>query len=175
MSVSLKRVLSRWGVRVVTAGASGPIPHWVFEWGAGLERQVDALRLAYIGEKEFYAPTKLLDPETFSDAKDSLNALLPKFQSMLRAKFGERYHAVMSQTSTRIYYFFSAPSALESFSISLLVKHGNVHLALGYVPARLVGQGLDYSKMVEEQENVGDPDLTGLALMRLTRKLLSRV
>lgn len=175
MSVFGRRVASRWGLRVVTSANPRPIPQWVFDWGADLDRRISAVHLAYIGEKDDYSVTHILDTEAFEAAKESLNALLPKFRAMLQAKFHETYYADVSQTSTRVYYFFSANSELESFAITLAVRQGDVFLALGYVPAHVSQHSLDYSKAIEVSERIQDPDMAGLALMRLTRKLLVRI
>ena len=133
------------------------------------------MRLAYIGERDDYSVTTVLDPEAFDTAKDSLNALLPKFQNLLRVKFHEHFTAHISQTRNRIYYFFTGTSQLESFAITLTVHQGQTFLSLGYVPHHVETGELDHSKRVEFSERGYDPDLVGLSLMRLTKKLLSKV
>lgn len=167
-----RKVASRWCLRVVSASPQLPLPPIVIAWGDAI---FHSMRVAYIGERDDYSVTPILDPETFTTAKYSLNGLLPKFQDLLRAKFHERFTAHISQAKNRIYYFFSGTSQLESFAITLTVHHGQTFLSLGYVPHHVETGELDFARKVEVSERASDPEVVGLSLMRLTKRLLSRI
>lgn len=163
-----RKVASRWAFEWARGPTPPVIPAWVEEWGNRV-----ASRIA------FYDDTVDVQVRTeedlLQDAKDSVNIMLPKFLGALYSKFRERYHANASQTKTRISYFFSARHALETFALTVIVKQATVTLALTYIPNGVSTMSPDWSKAIEEQVRVDDPELAGLTLMRLTRKVLGRL
>ncbi len=163
-----RRVASRWAFEQACGPNPPVIPQWVGEWSDRVASRV-----------AFYDNTVDVQVRTEEDllqeAKDSVNIMLPKFLGALSQKFHERYHANASQTKTRINYFFTARHALETFALAIIIKQATVMLALTYIPNGVSTMQPDWSKAIEEQVRVDDPELAGLSLMRLTRKVLSRV
>jgi len=169
-----RKVAARWAFKQALGPNPPAIPAWVFEWGDRL-----TTKIAYLDTKQFDDTTDMRawrpDNEIFQDAKESVNILLPKFLDLLRRSLHEQYHANASQTGNRIYYYFASNHSLETISLSVIVKRGVVLLALAFIPHGLTNDRPDYSKTIEEQERISDPELAGLALMRLARKVLARV
>jgi hypothetical protein len=91
-----------------------------------------------------------------------------------RSKFNERFHMNASATSTRIFYFFAPNHPLENVAVSLMVKRQKVLLSVTYVPLDLQG-AIDHRGIIEFKELVQDPEMAGLSLMRLARKVLGHV
>lgn len=125
-----------------------------------------ANKIAFVGEG---------DAEIFREAKTSLHILLPKFIELLHRSLHERYSMNASQSGTKLFYFFQASDPIDAFSLHLSVRGGRAFLALGYVPYGLTSGKPDYGRAVEEQSEVDDPELAGLTLMRMARKLLTRI
>jgi len=148
------------------AGYNPPIPAWFMEWGT---------KAAFVGE----IPDEELgdirsEDELFDLARDSIAILLPKLLDALRKKFHERYHMNASLGHKTLFYFFESPNALEAIGLTLSIRNRHVFLNMLYAPYDL-NDKIDYSKKVEVKTTVSDPDLAGLALMRLVRDLLSKV
>jgi len=163
-----RRVAARWGLRVATAGAIHQVPAEAIEW---------ANRLAFIGELDDYSVTPIHTTieDLFQDAKESVEALLPNFLSLLRSKLHDTYHAAVSRSGKRIYYFFQSKDPIDAFAVNLLVQHEDVYLVVGYVPLDLTTGKMNYSKATQYHTIIGKPDLAGLTMMRMTRALLSRI
>lgn len=164
-----KKVAARWGLRAAL-GATSSVPSWVVAWGDGWGTKLSA-RVALLSDLPGY---KLSDVEVFAQAQESLHILLPKFQALLYSKLQERFSASVSRSGTRAYYFFSSDSELETFAITMMVRRGVVDLVLGYVPISVSGHP-NYDQAIEEHERVIDPEMAGLALMRVTRKIFNLI
>jgi hypothetical protein len=166
-----RRVAARWGRSVAMSGENPVIPAWVFEWGDALVKTAYA-DIVYKTVPEM--PAVQTDEQIFDLARESIDILLPKFVELLHAKFREKFHANVSATRQRIFYFFAPHNPLENIAVSMMVKQAKVILSVAYVPVDLHGKA-DHRAMIEARELVQDPEMTGLALMRLGRKVLSRV
>lgn len=156
-----QRIASRFGFKTAMKGWNPFIPDWVVKWS---ERT--SFKVAYYSER---------DQGIFQTSKDSINTLLPKFLDALHKAYRDRFHMNASQSGTSIYYFFSPKNPIETFALHLMVRGGKAHLALGYMPHGVTSGHPDYSKVVEERVVIDDPEVAGLAFMRMARKLLSRV
>lgn len=159
------------------AGPNPPIPAWVYAWGSS----VDAadIKVAYADVSPLHKtlpglPAAKTDEQLFNDARESIAILLPNFLKLLHSKFNEKFHMNSSASGTRIYYFFATNHPLENVAVTLGVRGGRMFLSVLYVPVDLHGR-VDYRKSIELKEDVQDPELAGLALMRLGRKVLGRV
>ena len=154
-----RKVAAQWGFRQAMAGWNPPIPSWVF---------------SRFGFKEAFAPSDS-DQETFQLAKESVNIMLPKLQDLLFRRIGDRYFMNASQRKTEVFYFFAPRAPIDTFSVHLAVRGGRVLLNIGYVPYTLDTNRPDFSKSVEVKGMATDPELAGLSLMRLCRKILSQI
>lgn len=163
-----RKVAARWGLTKVSSASA--IPGWVVAWGDAWAAKL-ASRVALFSDLPGY---NLSDQEVFAQAQESLHILLPKFQALLYSKLQEKFSASISRSGTRSYYFFSSDGAMETFALTLVVRRGVVDLVLGYVPIGISGHP-DYSKAVEEHERVIDPEMAGLSLMRVTRKIFNLI
>jgi len=110
----------------------------------------------------------------FDDAKLSIEIMLPSVLKTLGKKFGDRFYMNATQQKNKLYYYFSGQPALETFALTLSTQGGSTLLWLGYIPNKITG-GADFKRAMHEAVRVQDPEMTGLALMRLLRKLLSRI
>jgi hypothetical protein len=163
-----RTVAARWGLKVATAGARHSVPAEAIAW---------ANRFAFIGELDDYSVTPVhhTDAELFQDARDSVEALLPNFLGLLYSKLHEHYHAAVSKSGTRIYYFFQAHDPIDAFAVNIIMHQGELYLVVGYVPYNVAKDRMDYSKAIQYHTIVGNPDLAGMTMMRLARSLLARV
>jgi hypothetical protein len=166
-----RRVAARWGWSVATAGEQPAIPAWVVEWG---DRTFAAsLKTAYADTLPGM-PAVQTDQQLFQTARESISILLPHFLALLQAKFKERYTMNASASGTRIYYYFASKHPLETIALTMVVHQHRIFMSLMYAPIDLHGH-VDYKRAVEMKEFVEDPELAGLALTRLGRKVLARV
>ncbi len=166
------------------AGPNPPIPAWVAQWADGV--QAVAVKTAYADEgylrdlpfqkthPSIPVPPIKTDKQLFDEARESIAILLPNFLALLKQKFKESFSMNASAAGTRIYYFFAPKHPLENIAITLGVHRGRTFLSVLYVPVDLHGH-VDHKKAVEIKEDVQDPELAGLALMRVARKVLARV
>lgn len=166
-----RRVAARWGRKVAMAGENPPIPAWVFEWGDALVKTAYA-DIVYKTVPEM--PAVQTDEQIFDLARESIDILLPKFVALLHAKFREKFGMNVSATRQRIFYFFAPHNPLENIAVSLMVKQGKVILSVAYAPVDLHGN-VNHRGIIEMKELVQDPEMAGLALMRVGRKVLARV
>jgi len=177
-----RRVAARWGWSVATAGEQPTIPAWVFEWG---DRTFNAaIKTAYADDGYVHhleldktvpsMPVVPTDQQLFQTARESIAILLPHFLGLLYGKFKERYTMNASASGTRIYYYFASKHPLESIALTMVVHQHRIFMSLMYAPIDLHGL-VDYKRAVEMKEFVEDPELAGLALTRLGRKVLARV
>jgi hypothetical protein len=151
-----RKVASRWGYLLATREAP-TIPKWA------LERAF--VRLAFLDEEE---------TDSLQLAKESVNILLPKFLDLLHKAQGETYYMNASGSHGRIFYYFSPKHPVDSFHLMLGSRRERVILNLSYMPHRLDGSP-DFQNSVQLVQGVEDPELAGLALMRLGRQLLTRI
>ena len=112
------------------------------------------------------------DEKIFKEARDSLEILLPKLLDLLYRTFKDRFHMNASGGKSRIFYYFATKDPLENIALTLGIKAHMPYLSMMYVPTALHG-GADYKRGIEFKEVVEDPELAGLTMMRLARKLLS--
>lgn len=166
------------------AGPNPPIPAWVTVWADRV--QAEAIKTAYADNGYLHdlqlqkthpsipVPKIKTDQELFAEARESIAILLPNFLALLKSKFKDKFDMNASATGTRIYYFFSPKHPLENIAVALGVHNHRCFLSVLYAPVNLHG-AVDYTRAIEVKENVEDPELAGLALMRLGRKVLARV
>ena len=164
---SALRIAARWGFKVAMEGYNPPIPSWVYEWGGR------SLRLAYREMRMPAIKDPLEDVETFKTARDSLEALLPNLLSLLHRTLKDQFHMNASADKNRIYYYFASKDPLENLALTLGIKGHMAYLSMLYVPMGLNGAA-DYKKAIEFRDLVDDPELAGLAMMRLARKVLGQ-
>lgn len=155
----VKRVVARWNFRVAMSGYRPAIPSWVFE--------------RYATKAAFQSNPKI-DAALLDAGRDSIGALLPSFLAFLRRSLGDRYSMNSSVSANNIFYFFEPPQPIDSVAVHLGARGGKLFLEVSYLPHELKG-GVNLSKIVEEKVVVEDPDLVGLFMMRLIRKVLARV
>jgi hypothetical protein len=142
------------------SGYRPKIPSWVFE--------------RYSSKEAFQSDPKT-DAILLNDGRDSISALLPTFITYLRKTLGDRYSMNASATSRDIFYFFEPPHPIDSVAVHLGVRGGRLMLNVSYLPQEISGNGVNLSKIVEDQAIITDPDMAGLFLMRLIKKILSKV
>lgn len=165
------------------AGPNPPIPAWVVSWAERVH--ADAIKTAYADDRGYLhqvqfdktlpsMPVVKTDHQLFDEARESIAILLPNFLNLLKQKFKDKFDMNASAAGTRIFYFFSPKHPLENIAVSMGVHQHRIFMGVLYAPVDLHGS-VDYSRAVEAKENVEDPELAGLALMRLGRKVLGRV
>lgn len=147
-----RRIVAAWGRQVAFSGWKPEIP-------------TEALILAYSLDTE--------EGVLLSEAKDSVGALLPKLLDAIRKHMGDRYHVNASEARGRIFYFFAPRQPVDAFNLTLSVQGDMAHLSFGYIPYKLNGK-LDIANMKSEKAVI-EPDLAGMAMMRLVRNLLGRI
>ena len=177
-----RRVAARYCWSIAMAGPNPPIPAWVTAWAEGVEAA--NVKTAYADNGYLHQvqldktipsmPAVKTDHQLFEEARESIAILLPNFLNLLKQKFKDKFDMNASATGTRIYYFFAPRLPLENIAVSLGVHNHRIFLSVLYAPVDLHG-AVNYSKAIEAKENVEDPELAGLALMRLGRKVLGRV
>jgi hypothetical protein len=110
----------------------------------------------------------------FDDAKLSMEVMLPSFQNQLSKKFHDKFYMRATQQRLKLYYYFSGYPALETIALTLGIHGGYPLVWVGYIPTKLQG-GSDFSKAIHEQAIATNPELAGLTMMRLVKKLLQRI
>jgi hypothetical protein len=148
-----RRVAARWGFKVAMSGWNPPIPEWVFA-------------------RVSFAPAG--DKEIFALAKESVNVLLPNLLTLFRKTLGDRYSMNASSRSHEIYYYFSPPQPVDSIAMHLAIRGEMTVISLSYMPYKLNGTP-DFSKLVELKEVVADPEIVGLHMMSMARKLMAKI
>ena len=171
-----RKVAARYCFNLAMASGPNPeIPAWVFEWGERVHTA--AIKTAYLDERKHYdvSPTLVLtDAQIVAQARESVSIMLPKFMELLHKKFNEKFHMNSSGAATRIHYYFATQHPLETIAVMLGIASRKVFLSVMYAPLGLHG-AVDYKKAFEQKQVVEDPELAGLALMRLGRSVLGRV
>lgn len=104
-------------------------------------------------------------------ARDSISVFLPKMMQTIRQVQGERYGMNASESRGRIFYFFSPRHPVDSFNMTLWIQGDKAHIDFGFTPHKLNGQ-LDLQKAISERA-VSEPEMAGLALMRLVRSVMA--
>lgn len=156
-----RRVAARWAFQQATSGWRPEIPSWVFTKFASREAYVPS-------------PTEV-EPSVFDLAKESVNILLPKLLDLLRKKMKERYSLNASQRREEVFYYFATKDPVDSFAMHFSVRNGVVLLDFSYVPFSPVTNRPDYTKVIESRGVAKDPELAGLALMRVVRQVLDQI
>ena len=141
------------------SGYRPEIPQWVFD--------------RYTTRTSFQSNPQI-DRALLNEGRDSISALLPSFLSVLRRSLGDRYSMNSSQTLTDMFYFFAPPQPVDSIAMHLGSHGGKLRLDISYLPRDLKG-GVNLSKIVELMEIVEDPEMVGLHMMRLLKKLMAKV
>ena len=174
------RVAARWTVQRILETGQPSIAPEVIAWvesersfTARADYLQDLTRLDLIRDNTF-ENLQTAEEEMFADAKDSVGAMLPKVLQTLGKKFREKFYMRATQQRFKLYYYFAGHPALETIALTLTLKGGKPLLWLGYIPQKISG-GSDIAKSKQEQVAVHDPEMAGLALMRLLRKLMDRV
>jgi hypothetical protein len=107
------------------------------------------------------------------EARDSVGALIPRVLGLLRKSQGDRYAVNGSESHGKIFWFFAPPQPIDAFSLTLSIRGRLAFLSFGYIPYTLAGQ-LDFRRMISDHATA-DPELAGLALMRIVRSILSKI
>lgn len=158
MSRQAKKIASRWVHYKIAIEWQPPIPP-------------EAILRAF-GERQAYVPdTQSLI--SLDEARDSVGVFIPKIQELLKKKQGDRYYVNASENRGRIFYFFSPPQPIDTFNMTLAMRGNKTHLSFGYTPYKLDGSP-DFKKMITKQV-LTEPDVAGLAMMRLVRATLAEI
>lgn len=157
MDPLVRSVVAGWNFRVAMSGWKPTIPDWVFS------RSQSKLAFAPSGDKVI-----------FTLAKQSINLFLPNLLNLFRKTLGDRYSMNASSRSKEIYYFFEPPQPVDSIAMHLAI-HGEMStISLSYMPYKFDGTP-DFSKVTEMSEVVADPEVVGLHMMNMARKLMSKI
>lgn len=204
-SASSRRVAARWALQAALGDWQPAIPGWLVPWSDHHEQRIvlawsdetvpaeppvftpgDPLhtnpnRRKYepnyvYNPKLHIMPERVIYPgqDIFDEAKLSIEIMLPTVLKTLGKKFNDRFYMNATQQRMKLYYYFSGHPALETFALTLSVQHDLPLLWFGYIPNKLLG-GADFQRAIHDSVRVPDPEVAGLALMRLVRKLLSRI
>ena len=152
-----RKLAARWALHEAQKGWRPTIPQ------EGLE---------YFFTRSAYLPNTP-DLQALDEARDSITALLPRLLELLHKKQGDRYYMNGSESRGKIFWFFAPPQPIDAFNLTLATRNGLAFLSFGYMPYTLTGQ-LDFHGMVSDHATA-DPEMAGLALMRLARSVLSRI
>lgn len=136
-------------------------------------REMDVLDLT--PDDHSFTPVVTAAEEAFADAKASLGSMLPRLLVALNSKFRDQFYMRATQQRFRLYYYFSGDPALETIALTMTLDGGRTSLWLGYIPNSVAMSGADFKRAIQEQASVDDPEMTGLALMRLSRSLLAKI
>lgn len=174
-------IAARWMVRTATGGVQPEVANDLVAWaeresgrhltGKDYMRELELLQLK---PDKTFTPQTTPDEDAFADAKSSVTIMIPRLLAALSKKFRDKFYMRATQQRFKLYYYFSGDPALETIALTLTLKQGKPFLWLGYIPNKLTG-GADFAKAIQEQVAVSDPDMAGLALMRLARSLLAKV
>lgn len=171
------RVAARWAFQLARgdreAEVSPEVTQWVRNFTARYDYVRDMDRLDLVKDNTF-EPVMTLEEEAFGDAKLSIEIMLPRVLQTLGKKFRDKFYMRATQQKFKLYYYFSGHPALETIALTLTLKGGKPFVWLGYIPTKVTG-GSDLASAVYEQVRVQDPEMAGLATMRLLRDLLSKV
>jgi hypothetical protein len=161
MDPLVRRVVATWNFRVAMSGPRPDIPVWVFE--------------RYQTKTAFQSNPEV-DLALFQEGKDSINGLLPNLISILRKTFGDHWSMNASQRKNDIFYFFAPaiPQKLDAVAMHLGCHGGKLTLDMSYLPFDFSGK-VTQAKVIEIQEVIEDADVVGMHMMRMVRKLLSKV
>jgi len=152
-----RKVAAIWAIREAQMGWQPTIPQEALE---------------YFFTRSAYLPdTPAL--QALDDARDSIGALLPRLLELLHKKQGDRYFMNGSESQGKIFWFFSPPQPIDAFNLTLAIRGDQAFMAFGYTPYMLDGH-LDFHGMISAHATA-EPELAGLALMRLVRDVLSRI
>jgi len=157
MDPLVRRVVASWNFRVAMSGWNPPIPDWVFS------RFQDKLAFAPSGDKPIFAL-----------AKESVNLLLPNLLNLFRKTLGDKYSVNASARLHEIYYFFAPPQPVDSIAMHLGIRGEMTTISMSYIPFTISGKP-DFSKLVELKEIVADPEVVGMHMMNMGRKLMSKI
>jgi hypothetical protein len=155
MNRQARRVAARWALHVARGDWQPTIP----------QEALAFFRTAYLPDTP---SLQMLD-----DARDSVAVFLPKVLDLLHKKQNDRYYMNASESQGRIFYFFSPRQPVDSFNLTLYMKGLQAFVAFGYIPYR-PGGGLNLQGMISAHAVV-DPDIAGMALMRVVRNVLGRI
>jgi hypothetical protein len=176
-----KTIHARWTLRAAAGDFQPEVANDLVTWteresGRFLigKNYVHELELLQLNPDNMFTPQTTLDEDTFADAKISVAIMIPRLLAALAKKFRDKFYMRATQQRFKLYYYFSGEPALETFALTLTLKRGKPFLWLGYIPNKLTG-GADFSKAIQEQVAVSDPEMAGLAMMRLVRSLLAKV
>lgn len=133
---------------------------------------IPAEALAFFFTRSAYVPNTP-DLQALDVARDSIGAMLPRLLDLLRKKQGDRYFMNGSESHGKIFWFFSPPQPIDAFNLTLATREGVAFLAFGYLPYTMTGQ-LNFRGMISDHAT-SDPEMAGLALMRLVRSVLGRI
>jgi hypothetical protein len=150
-----RKVAARWALHVARGDWQPPIP----------QEALAFFRTAYLPNTPSF---QLLD-----DARDSIGVFLPKILDLLHKKQNDRYFMNSSESKGRLFYFFSPRQPVDSFSLTLYMKGLQAFVAFGFIPYK-PGGGLNIQGMISEHA-LAEPDIAGLAVLRLVRSVLSRL
>lgn len=142
---------------------------WAYAWAAG--NYSPKIPKEYLARCAF-APSDS-NFEAITNAQDSINVFLPKFIELLRKTQGDRYYVNTTEGQGRLVYFFAPRQPIDTFGLMLSVKGDKAVMTLSYMPYNLQGT-YDFKKSRSEKV-VSDPEMAGLAFMRLARKLLQQL
>lgn len=155
-----RKVAARWALFEAQKG-----------WQPTLPQEALAYRARLFARSAYLPNTPAL--QALDDARDSIGALLPRLLELLHKKQGDRYFMNGSESQGKIFWFFSPPQPVDAFNLTLMIRGAQAFIAFGYTPYTLDGR-LDFHGMISSHV-MAEPELAGLALMRLVRDVLSRI
>lgn len=179
MSKRALRVAARWAFQLAQGDRQAEISPEIIRWvearnfTARHDYVKDLDRLDLVKDNTF-SPIMTLEEEAFGDAKLSIEIMLPKVLQTLAKKFRDKFYMRATQQRLKLYYYFSGHPALETIALTLTMKGGKPLVWLGHIPMKISG-GADFAKAINEQARVQDPEMAGLACMRVLRGLLGRI
>jgi hypothetical protein len=150
-------VAARWAHHEATRGWQPAIPKEALE---------------YFLTRQAYLPDTP-DLQALDEARDSIGALLPRVMDLLRKSQGDIYAMNGSESHGKIFWFFSPPQPIDAFNLTLSIRDGRAFMSFGYTPYTLAGK-LDFHGMTSEHATA-DPEMAGLALMRIVRTVLNKI
>ena len=156
MSRQAQRVASRFVHKLISSGWQPSIPK--------------ALLAAFFKDRQAYVPdTKSL--VSLDEARDSVGVVIPKILELLKKSQGERYYVNASESQGRIFYFMAPRQRIDAFSMTVAMQGPKAHISFGFTPYKL-DRTPDFKKMITKQA-LAEPEVAGLAMMRLVRTVLA--
>lgn len=131
-------------------------------WNPPIDREI-------LGRLAFLPDTP--DLQDLEVARESVDVFLPKILRVLQDRQGDRYYMNASESHGRIFYFFSPRHPIDAFSLTLSARGGRATVVFGYTPYGLDGR--PNFKGMRQQSVTSDPEMAGLAVMRLIRSVVS--